>query len=199
MNKSQLIILWIGAAFFIFCSWNPAIAPHTRYKSKEREYTNKEWERKLSHYNLGLDDSKETLNKAKGEIIEKRLEASKSREVTPPKSKYGGPMVTVGEKYPLREHTREELVSDLKLEYIDMLLAGERPTKRETSSYVCFRRPFENSSTSLLARLLGVTVITVLVVYTLGDKNKVKVKEILQPLIRFKPKMENKPKDEQKE
>lgn len=165
MNKAQLILLWIGAASFIFCLWNPAIAPHTRYKSKEREYTNKEWERELSHHNLGLDDSKETLNKAKGKIIEKR-----------------------GEKYHSRKHTQEELVSEIKLEYIDMLLAGERPTKRETSSYVCFRRPFEAGSTSLLARLLGVTVLTALLVYSYSDKNRAKLKEILQPFIGSKPK-----------
>ena len=82
MNKTQLIILWVGAALFIFCLWNPAIVPHTRYKSEEREYTNKEWERELSHYNLSLDDSKETLNKAKGKIIGKRGEKYQSRKHT---------------------------------------------------------------------------------------------------------------------
>lgn len=184
MNKSQLILLWIGAASFIFCLWNPAIAPHIRYRWQEKEDTDEEWESKISDFNLGLYDSTEALNKAKGKIIEKRLEASKSREVTSPKSK---------------EELISEIESDIKLKYIDMLLVGERPTKREKSSYVCFRRPFETGPTSLLARLLGVTVITVLVVYTLSDKNRVIVKEILQRLIRFEPKMENKPKNEQKQ
>jgi len=61
MNKSQLIVLWVGAALFIFCLWNPAIVPHVRYKWEEKEYTDKEWERELSHYNLSIADSKESL------------------------------------------------------------------------------------------------------------------------------------------
>jgi len=92
---------------------------------------------------------------------------------------------------------RSDEISVQKIKYIKMLLKGERPTKRvKARTYIRYRQFFKTGSTSLLARLLGVTVITALVVYTLSDKNRVKVKEILQPLIRFEPKMENKPNDE---
>lgn len=61
-----------------------------------------------------------------------------------------------------------------------MLLKGERPKQIIDTTHTYFTRFFKTDSTSLLTRLLGVTVITALVVYTLGDKNRVKVKEILQ-------------------
>ena len=60
MNKSQLIILWIGALVFLFCLWNPKIMPNTRYETRKEEYTDKEWERELTKYNLSFADSKET-------------------------------------------------------------------------------------------------------------------------------------------
>ena len=143
--------MWIGAAVFVFCAWNPAIVPHVRYKWEEKEYTDKEWERELSHYNLSLADSKESL-----------------RDKNPLKD------------MPLGWKFSDGTVAAQKVKYIYMLLKGERPTKRvEAGNYIRYRQFFKTGSTSLLARLLSVTVITALVVYTLGDKNRVKVKKIL--------------------
>lgn len=169
MNKSQLIVMWIGAAVFVLCAWNPSIVPHVRYRWEYVEYTDEEWERELSQYDLSLADSKESLRD----------------KISPKGLPLGFEIIFSNEQ---------------EGKYIKMLLKGERPTKRvEADKYYIHRQFFKNGSTSLLARLLSVTVITALVVYTLGDKNRVKVKEILQPLLRFEPKMENKPKDEQKE
>jgi len=170
MNKTQLILLWIGAALFIFCLWNPKIAPHTRDILEDREYTDKDWERELSNYGLSLTDSKETL-----------------RDKNPNKHMPPG-------------WERSDEISVQKIKYIKMLLKGERPTKYVKVGWdIYYRRFFKTEATYLVARLLSVAVITALAVYTLGDKNRVKVKEILQPLIRFKSKPDKKPKADQKQ
>lgn len=184
MNKSQLILLWIGAAVFVFCSWNPSIMPYYRYRSVEVEYTDEEWERELSQYDLSLADAnrKDKLNKLSEELAEELAEE-----------------FAVAEERAIVEGNKPTITGYVlfKSDYIAMLLKGERPSRLVKKAYTYYTRLFNSNLTSLFTRLLSVTVITALVVYTLGDKNRVKVKEILQPLIRFEPKMDKKPKDDQ--
>ncbi|MHC4637807.1 MAG: hypothetical protein ACYTBP_04085 [Planctomycetota bacterium] len=172
MNKSQLIVLWIGALVFLFCLWNPEIVPNTRYEKRMKELTDKEWERELSKYNLSFSDSKESLKE--------RLLNYKNK-----KPKGGRPSL--------------EDIRNLEGEYIKMLIKGERPSRMVEVANTYFTQPFETGSDALFVRLLSVTVLTALLVYSYSNKNRATLKAILQPFIQFKSKRGNKPKDEQKQ
>ncbi len=159
MNKNQLIVLWIGALVFLFCLWNPKIMPYTRYETRMEEYTDKEWERELSEYNLSLADSKESLK-----------ERLLNYENKKPKG---------------RKPTFEE-IGNLEGDYIKMLIKEKKPFRRVGVKHTYFTRPFKTGTDDLLVRLLCVTVLTAVLIYTISDKNRPKVEEILHFFKRVK-------------
>ena len=165
MNKSQLIVLWIGVLVFLFCLWNPKIMPYTRYEKRMEEYTDKKWERTLSRFNLSLADSKESLR-------------DKKSKLTSPRDAKFGDINDFNEWW-------KTIDDEIKAEYIDMLLRGEKPSRMVKVAHTYFTRPFETDSDALFVRLLSVTVLTSLLIYSYSDKNRATLKAILQPFIRW--------------
>jgi len=159
MNKTQLKILWIGALAFLFCLWNPEFVPYTRYDTELKVYTDEEWERELSKYDLSLADTEQLHYTDLTNLTANRL----------------------GMKAFLEQLEHEST----KNKYIEMLEKGERPHHGElirTNPTICFEQLFENNLDAFLVRLLSITVLTALLVYSYSDKNKTKLKEILQTL-----------------